>query len=87
MEDDRDEDFFTPSIILQWDMSDNTMLYGSVSSGAKAGGFDARGNSAGSFEFEDENVTAWEVGSKSRLADGRLEVNAPYSTATTKTCR
>ena len=71
----RDEDFFTPSVILEWDMSDNTMLYGSVSSGAKAGGFDARGDTTDNFEFEDENVTAYELGSKSRLADGRLEVN------------
>jgi len=75
LEDNRSEDFITPTVILEWDMSDNTMLYGSASTGAKAGGFDARGQQAGNFEFEDEGVTAFEIGSKSRLADGRLEVN------------
>jgi outer membrane receptor protein involved in Fe transport len=77
LEDNRSEDFITPTAILEWDVSDGTMLYGSVSSGAKAGGFDARGDRAVAeeFEFEDESVLAWEIGSKSRLADGRLEVN------------
>jgi len=75
LKDDRDEDFITPTAILEWDVSDSTMLYGSASTGAKAGGFDARGNTAGNFEFGDEGVTAFEIGSKSRLANGRLEVN------------
>ena len=75
LKDDRNEDFITPTAILEWDVSDSTMLYGSASTGAKAGGFDARGNLAADFEFEDEGVTAFEIGSKSGLADGRLEVN------------
>ena len=77
LKDNRSEDFITPTAILEWDVSDGTMLYGSVSSGAKAGGFDARGDTAVAedFEFEDESVLAWEVGSKSLLADGRLELN------------
>ena len=77
LDDDRSEDFITPTAILEWYVSDGTMLYGSVSSGAKAGGFDARGDTAlaEEFEFEDENVLAWKIGSKSRLADGRVEIN------------
>jgi len=73
----RSEDFITPTAVIEWDVSDGTMLYGSVSSGAKAGGFDARGDTAApeDFEFEDESVLAWELGSKSSLADGRLELN------------
>ena len=75
LKDDRSEDFITPAAILEWDMNDSTMVYGSASTGAKAGGFDARGNPAGNFEFEDESVTAFEIGSKSNLLDGRVEVN------------
>lgn len=77
LEENRSEDFITPTAILEWDVSDGTMLYGSVSQGSKAGGFDARGDTAVAedFEFEDESVLAWELGSKSRLADGRLEIN------------
>jgi iron complex outermembrane receptor protein len=71
----RSEDFLTPTAILEWDATDNTMIYGSVSSGAKAGGFDARGNLATNFEFEDESVLAYEIGTKSSLLDGTLELN------------
>jgi outer membrane receptor protein involved in Fe transport len=72
----RSEDFFTPSAILEWDVTDETMLYASVSSGSKAGGFDARGNQAKDFEYDDESVLAYELGAKSRLLDNRLELNA-----------
>ncbi len=72
----RGEGFFTPAAIYEWDVSDSTMLYGSVSSGAKAGGFDARGNLARDFEYGDETVLAYELGAKSRLLDDRLELNA-----------
>ena len=71
----RGEDSFTPTAILEWDVSDNSMIYASVSTGFKAGGFDARGNRAGNFEYEDETVLAYEIGAKSRLLDNRLEIN------------
>ena len=63
----RSEDSFTPTAIVEWDVTDETMLYASVSSGFKAGGFDARGNLAKDFEYDDENVLAYELGAKSRL--------------------
>ncbi len=52
------------------------MLYASYSEGFKAGGFDARANNPFSFEFENEEADSYELGSKSRLFGGRLEVNA-----------
>lgn len=42
------------SVVAQWDVSDDVMLYGSVASGFKAGGFDTRSNktpTASSFEI------------------------------------
>jgi len=72
---DLSEDAFTPSISFEWDVSDNTLFYGSVSSGFKSGGFDARANNIGSFEFDEEEATAYEVGFKSTLLDGNLEFN------------
>ncbi len=72
----RGEGFFTPTAIYEWDVTQETMLYGSVSTGAKAGGFDARGNRAGDFEYGDETVVAYELGAKSRLLEDRLELNA-----------
>lgn len=76
LKDDRSEGAFTPSATFEWDVSDSTMLYLSGSTGFKAGGFDARGNLAKDFEYEDESVIAFELGAKSRLLDERLELNA-----------
>ncbi len=78
---DLSEDSFTPSISFEWDVGDNTLLYGSVSTGFKSGGFDARANNIGSFEFAEEEATAFEVGFKSTLLNGNLEFNgAAYFT-------
>lgn len=73
---DRDEEFFTPTFIAEYDFGDEFMTYFNVSKGFKAGGFDSQGNKAGNFEFEDESVLSYEVGVKSRLFDGAAELNA-----------
>lgn len=75
---DRNENQFTPMINLEWDINDQTMLYASATSGYKAGGFDGRANNPFSFEFEEEEAQAYEVGSKSLLFDGAVELNASY---------
>jgi len=51
------------------------MVYVSYTEGFKAGGFDARANNTGSFEFDEELATSYELGSKMTLADGRAELN------------
>ena len=76
LEGDRSEDSFTPSVIFEWDVNDEAMLYASASKGFKAGGFDARGNLAKDFEYDDENVKSFEVGAKGRYLDNTLELNA-----------
>ena len=75
------ESVFTPSGSFQWDISDNAMFYGSISTGFKSGGFDARANNVGSWQFLEEEAIAYEVGIKSTLLDGRAELNlAAYFT-------
>jgi len=69
------ESVFTPSASFQWDVGDDTMLYGSISTGFKAGGFDARANNVGSWEFLEEEAIAYELGVKSTLWSGRAEIN------------
>ncbi len=69
------EDSFTPSISFEWDANENVMVYGSLSTGFKSGGFDARANNIGSWEFAEEEATALEVGFKSTLLDGNMEFN------------
>jgi outer membrane receptor protein involved in Fe transport len=76
---ERTEDSLLPSVIAEWDASDDVLTYASWSRGSKSGGFDARSNNppanSGSFEFEDEQADTFEVGAKARLG-GALELNA-----------
>ena len=88
LEGDRDEESFTPLLTLQWDVNDDIMTYITASTGFKSGGYDSRGNvvpgttnpflkdpTAGSFEYEDEEATNFEIGAKTRLFDNTLELN------------
>ena len=72
---ERTENEFTPSVIVELDIGDSNMLYGSASTGFKAGGFDARAGREVNLEYEDEQVTAYEIGLKSSFADGRAETS------------
>ncbi len=71
----RTENKFTPSLTAEFDIADAHMLYGTISTGFKAGGFDARAPRQANLEYQDENVTGIEFGLKSRFADGRAETN------------
>ncbi len=72
----RKETPFDPLAILEYNINDDVMTYFSYTTGSKAGGFDPRSNNAASFEFENEDSTAYEAGIKTTLADGRGELNA-----------
>lgn len=69
---------FTPSFVLEYDTSVNTHVYGKVSTGYKTGGFNVRSGSAADFErgFDEENLTAYELGFKGEFFEQRLRVNA-----------
>ena len=59
---------------LEYDVSDDSMLYAVVASGFKAGGFFASLPSDNA--YEPEELTAYTIGSKNRFLDDRLQVNA-----------
>lgn len=64
---------------LQHDVGQNTMAYGSVSTGTKGGGFDARflrTNDNPFFEYDEETATNYELGVKTTLLDGLMSLNA-----------
>ncbi len=76
----RTENNFSPTANLQWRPNENTMLYASVARGFKGGGFDmqndgSQATAASTFEFEDEDVTSYEVGAKLVLLDGSAQFN------------
>jgi outer membrane receptor protein involved in Fe transport len=76
----RTENNFSPTANLQWRPNDDAMLYGSIARGFKGGGFDMQNDgvqalAAESFEFEDEDVTAYELGAKLSLLDGAAQLN------------
>jgi len=74
---DRSETRFTPSINVQYDLSDTVMVYATASQGYKAGGFSDRvtDDPADSVQFEEEVVDAVEAGAKGLFLDGSLELN------------
>ena len=82
LDEDRKESHISPMMKLQWDYSDTAMIYAGVSQGYKGGGFDAGGlnGSSGtspddSFEFEEEEVIAYEVGGKMHLQEDTATFN------------
>lgn len=64
-----------PSIAVEYDATEDVMLFASYKEGYKDGGFDARGNSTG-FGFEDETVQAYEAGFRAQLFDKRGSIGA-----------
>lgn len=66
---DRQEDDLTPSLTVEWDVTDSVMVYGRYSEGFKGGGFD-EDNVAGEpdvEEFDSESVVSYSLGFKSML--------------------
>ncbi len=75
----RQDDAFTPRVIVAWKPGEDLNLYASYSEGFKGGGFDPRGNFANAdvrAGFEPETVKSYEIGAKTRLFDGRANINA-----------
>jgi outer membrane receptor protein involved in Fe transport len=74
---EREEDHVTGDITVQWDFSDETMLYAKYGTGYKAGGFDENNSLANlsAQEFEDEQSATIEFGAKMNLWEGRGRLN------------
>lgn len=67
---------FSPRVVLTYIPSDDLTVYGSVSKGYKAGGTDVTGGSrTQGAKYDSEEVISYELGFKSRLADGRVSLS------------
>jgi len=79
-----DDDVLNPSLILEYDLNDDVMLYASYKESFRAGGFNAAavgqrlpGETFGNdFNFGREDITAYEGGFKGTFLDGNLRLNA-----------
>ena len=67
----------SPRFTLSYRATDSVLFYGTVSSGYKAGGFNARPVNpvVAQRPFDPEKIWSYEIGSKADLADGRLRLN------------
>lgn len=82
---DHSETYVTPQVILQWDASDDHMLYASASEGVKPGGTSTVGAGAwldsdldgdtDEMSYERETVWVYELGAKSAWFDRALRTN------------
>jgi len=74
-----DDDAFTWLLSAKFDATDDVMLFATVSTGFKGGGFNSGGAGAALGEdartFLEENSTNYELGMKSTLMDGRATAN------------
>lgn len=75
---DLDEDDVSPTIGLNYFITDDTMIYGKYSRAFKSGGYNADFMTAGleNFQYDSESVDTYEVGIKTTTEDGALRVNA-----------
>lgn len=67
-----DDDAFTGKAGLEWDLAAQSMLYGGISTGYKAGGF---GEDPSTLPYKPEKVTAYNIGLKNRFFGNRLQLN------------
>ncbi|TXS91875.1 TonB-dependent receptor [Parahaliea maris] len=64
---------------LEWTPSEDTLVYLKRDTGYKGGGFNSNG-SAPSINYDPEEVTTWEIGTKNDLFSNRLQLNAALYT-------
>lgn len=80
---ERNEESFTWSLNLQYDVNPDIMVYASAATGFKAGGFNSfymglpsnAGAQSRDVNFNEEEVLTFELGSKMTLLDGAAELN------------
>lgn len=60
------------NIVANYQITPDSMIYAKYSTGYKAGGFDTIGS------YGPEDLKAFEIGTKNRFADGKLQINADF---------
>ncbi len=85
---DRSSDNIMPELSVQWDATDNLMIYSKVSESAKAGGFgfsvliESGADGIPLAEFDDEKALGYEIGTKYQADNYEVSVTAFHTTFT-----
>lgn len=80
--DSRNDSSTTPHVVLDFAMSDDTMLYASATKGFRSGGWNwTEPTIPGLTGFGPEEVWSYEVGTKSKLLEGHARLNVAAFTA------
>ncbi|MCB1841969.1 MAG: TonB-dependent receptor, partial [Halioglobus sp.] len=76
LDDEQDDDEWTPTLSLNWQPNDNILAYARYAVGYKAGGFNnSISTSASLVSFDAETLDSYELGLKSTWLDDRLRLN------------
>jgi iron complex outermembrane receptor protein len=71
----REDDAVTPKIGLDFQLSDDALIYVSATQGFKSGGFNGQATAAATAGFAPEEIWSYELGAKTEWLDHRLRVN------------
>lgn len=69
-------DSVTPRITVDYQLTEDVLLYGVYAKGVRAGGFNARSTIPSEDFYDQEENDTWELGIKSQWMDQRLTLNA-----------
>jgi iron complex outermembrane receptor protein len=73
--DSRSDEDFSWRVGLEWKATDDTLVYGNITTGFRSGGYSLPFAGAAT-TFEPEELLAFELGFKSQLLDNTLQINA-----------
>ena len=71
----RTDKAFTPKLGIDYQVTPDVFLYGSVTRGFKSGGFNNAATAAATAGFNPEKIWAYEVGFKTQFFDRRVRIN------------
>ena len=66
----------SPRLVLDHQLTPDTMVYGSVTRGYQAGGFNSVSTQANGGRFDPETITSYELGAKGRIAGAGITYSA-----------
>ncbi|MCK9688222.1 TonB-dependent receptor [Scleromatobacter humisilvae] len=66
----------SPRLVIDHQLTPDTMVYGSVTRGYQAGGFNSVSTQANNGRFDPETITSYELGAKGRVAEAGITYSA-----------